>query len=61
MDAKVNSYNVEVLVGSKLIVKMWKDVCVGEIVKIPRDQTFPADLVLISSSDETGTAYIETR
>lgn len=60
MDAKVNSYNVEVLVGSKLIVKMWKDVCVGEIVKIPRDQTFPADLVLISSSDETGTAYIET-
>jgi phospholipid-transporting ATPase len=39
---------------------LWKDVKVGEFVKIQGGQSFPADLVLLSSSEPYGMAYIET-
>lgn len=38
----------------------WKDVCVGDILRVQNDMEIPADLVLLASSEETGTAYIET-
>lgn len=37
----------------------WSQVIVGDIAYIQRDEMFPADLILISSSNE-GTAFIET-
>ncbi|KAF2763873.1 phospholipid-translocating P-type ATPase [Teratosphaeria nubilosa] len=38
----------------------WRDVKVGDIVKLKRDDTVPADLVLLHASGENGIAYIET-
>ena len=33
---------------------------VGEIILVKNDETFPCDIVLLSSSNENGVAYIET-
>lgn len=38
----------------------WKDLKEGDIVKIVDLEYFPADIALIASSDEKGTAYIMT-
>lgn len=38
----------------------WKDVQVGDIVKLERNEAAPADLALLHSEGANGTAYIET-
>ena len=38
----------------------WKELRVGDIVKVCKDEYFPADLVLLSSSHEDGVCYVET-
>lgn len=38
----------------------WKDVKVGNIVKVNHDEFFPADLLFLSSSDSDGICYVET-
>jgi len=42
-------------------VVRWDELLVGDIVKVDRGQPFPADLILLLSSDATGVAYVETR
>jgi phospholipid-transporting ATPase len=56
--------NKEALVYSQgtLVATKWKDVRVGHIVKVLKNQFFPADLVLLSSSDyRKGICFIETK
>ncbi|KAK9780890.1 putative Phospholipid-transporting ATPase [Seiridium cardinale] len=38
----------------------WRDVKVGDVVKLSRDEDVPADLVLLNSSGENGIAYVDT-
>ncbi|VDN24689.1 unnamed protein product [Gongylonema pulchrum] len=38
----------------------WKNVKVGDILRVESDQMFPADMVLLSSSEPQAMAYIET-
>lgn len=38
----------------------WKDIQVGDILKITSSRQFPADLILLASSEQKGMAYIET-
>jgi phospholipid-translocating ATPase len=38
----------------------WKDIRVGDIVRLERDDWVPADLLIIHSQGEHGIAYIET-
>lgn len=38
----------------------WRNVQVGDIIKLERDQAAPADLILLHSNGENGVAYIET-
>lgn len=38
----------------------WKNLRVGDIVKVYKDDYFPADLLLLSSSYEDGICYVET-
>jgi phospholipid-translocating ATPase len=40
--------------------RKWKKVSVGDIVKVEKDEFFPADLLLLSSSYEDGICYVET-
>ncbi|PRT53146.1 Phospholipid-transporting ATPase DNF2 [Wickerhamiella sorbophila] len=39
----------------------WKDVRVGQFIKVFANEAVPADIVVISSSDEDGECFIETR
>ena len=38
----------------------WKDVHVGDVIRLERDEAVPADLVLLSSKSADNTAYMET-
>ncbi|XP_059670154.1 probable phospholipid-transporting ATPase 8 [Cornus florida] len=38
----------------------WKQLRVGDLVKVCKDEYFPADLVLLSSSYDDGICYVET-
>jgi phospholipid-translocating P-type ATPase (flippase) len=38
----------------------WMDLKVGDIVKVQKDEFFPADLILLSSSYEEAICYVET-
>lgn len=42
------------------ITKKWRDVRVGDIVKLNRDDWVPADILLLASEGPNGVAYIET-
>jgi len=39
----------------------WKRVKVGDILRVHENTFFPADLVILSSSEPEGTLYVETK
>ncbi|KAF4676340.1 hypothetical protein FOL46_004941 [Perkinsus olseni] len=39
----------------------WSSLVVGNVVKLRKGDAVPADMVLLSSSDDTGTVYVETK
>ncbi|KAK0593327.1 hypothetical protein LWI29_034800 [Acer saccharum] len=49
-----------VLLNDQFQQKKWKDIQVGEIIKIYANDTLPCDMVLLSTSDPTGVAYVQT-
>uniref|UniRef100_A0A2P2MFY6 Phospholipid-transporting ATPase n=1 Tax=Rhizophora mucronata TaxID=61149 RepID=A0A2P2MFY6_RHIMU len=49
-----------VLVNDQFQQKKWKEIHVGEIIKVHANETLPCDMVLLSTSDPTGVAYVQT-
>ncbi|KAH1038144.1 hypothetical protein J1N35_039887 [Gossypium stocksii] len=49
-----------VLVNNEFQQKKWKNIQVGEIIKIQANETIPCDMVLLSTSEPTGVAYVQT-
>ncbi|KAK7271984.1 hypothetical protein RJT34_28298 [Clitoria ternatea] len=60
-DVKINYRKTGVHKGNgNFGPRSWQKVMVGDVVKVEKDQFFPADLLLLSSSYEDGICYVET-
>jgi phospholipid-transporting ATPase len=40
---------------------IWKELLVGNIIKVENDKFFPADLLLLNSSESNGSCFVETK
>ncbi|GAW03664.1 phospholipid-translocating P-type ATPase [Lentinula edodes] len=40
---------------------IWEDVCVGDIVKIRDNESFPADILICATSEDENVAFVETK
>ncbi|MQL83085.1 hypothetical protein Taro_015571 [Colocasia esculenta] len=59
-DVEVNNRKVKVYVDHTYHQTEWKKLRVGDVVMVEKDEFFPADLLLLSSSYEDGICYVET-
>jgi magnesium-transporting ATPase (P-type) len=48
-------------ISKEFVKQHWKDVKVGQLVKINCDEFFPADMVFMQSSERKGICYVETK
>lgn len=55
-----NNRLASILINDEFQPKKWKDIQVGEIIRIQAEETIPCDIVLLSTSDPTGVAYVQT-
>ncbi|XP_038604598.1 probable phospholipid-transporting ATPase IF [Tachyglossus aculeatus] len=59
-DNEVNGAPVYVVRSGGLVKTRSKNIRVGDIVRVAKDETFPADLVLLSSDRVDGTCHVTT-
>ncbi|KAG6475120.1 putative phospholipid-transporting ATPase 9 [Zingiber officinale] len=60
-DIEVNNRKVKLHQGEGAFRSTeWRNLRVGDIVKVEKDSFFPADLVMLSSSYDDGLCYVET-
>ncbi|CAN7026336.1 hypothetical protein IGI04_024900 [Brassica rapa subsp. trilocularis] len=60
-DIEVNNRKVKVHDGDGIFRRdVWRNLRVGDVVRVEKDEFFPADLLLLSSSYEDSICYVET-
>uniref|UniRef100_A0A336MCV4 Phospholipid-transporting ATPase n=1 Tax=Culicoides sonorensis TaxID=179676 RepID=A0A336MCV4_CULSO len=59
-DDEINHREVERLQDCQWRWVKWKELVVGDIVKVQNNTFFPADLIVLSSSEPQGISFIET-
>ena len=62
-DDKENSKNTLIYSFKKrnFVKKKWKDILIGDIIKVKEDEYFPADCVVLATSEDSNCCYIETK
>jgi phospholipid-transporting ATPase len=59
-DRKVNAARCSRREGGRWAACAWRELRVGDVVRLEADEVVPCDLVLLATSAATGTAYTET-
>ncbi|KAK3272899.1 hypothetical protein CYMTET_18832 [Cymbomonas tetramitiformis] len=59
-DDEVNSGKCTILHNGKFVEKMWKEIQVGDYIKVSGGTSLPCDIALIASTNPEGVTFVET-
>lgn len=60
-DSEENSRITQKMVEGRWQRTLWQDIRIGDLIKVMKDEYFPADLIFCAASDMKGVSYIETK